>query len=315
VRHSAFMHLPGLNEDGFIAREGDLARVPEAFEPVVAAVKAEITAAYPTDRLHSAYLYGSVPRGTAVPGTSDLDVLLALLEEPTDADRATASRLEETLDARFPQINGAGILLASTATLLSDLERHDLGWFVACLCAPLIGEDLCSNRHVLETPEEIERLQRLLDRSAAGAGPHMRGIITDDRRLSATQLCELLHGMRPLVVATVTADGRPLAGPVDGYFLHGDFYFSSGRDSVRMRHLAARPAVSATYLAGEELAVSVHGRAELFDVADPGRGELRRAMLDYYLPRQGPEFETWLDETNAVGARVAADKMFTFHAG
>jgi GNAT superfamily N-acetyltransferase/predicted nucleotidyltransferase len=142
VRHSAFMHLPGLNEDGFIAREGDLARVPEAFEPVVAAVKAEITAAYPTDRLHSAYLYGSVPRGTAVPGTSDLDVLLALLEEPTDADRATASRLEETLDARFPQINGAGILLASTATLLSDLERHDLGWFVACLCTPLIGEDL-----------------------------------------------------------------------------------------------------------------------------------------------------------------------------
>jgi nitroimidazol reductase NimA-like FMN-containing flavoprotein (pyridoxamine 5'-phosphate oxidase superfamily) len=168
---------------------------------------------------------------------------------------------------------------------------------------------------VLETPEEIERLQRLLDRSAAGAGPHMRGIITDDRRLSATQLCELLHGMRLLVVATVTADGRPLAGPVDGYFLHGDFYFSSGRDSVRMRHLAARPAVSATYLAGEELAVSVHGRAELFDVADPGRGELRRAMLDYYLPRQGPEFETWLDETDAVGARVAADKMFTFHAG
>jgi hypothetical protein len=38
-------------------------------------------------------------------------------------------------------------------------------------------------------------------------------------------------------------------------------------------------------------------------------------MLDYYLPRQGPEFETWLDETDAVGARVDADKMFTFHAG
>ena len=28
--------------------------------------------------LHSAYLYGSIPRGTAVPGVSDLDVLLAL---------------------------------------------------------------------------------------------------------------------------------------------------------------------------------------------------------------------------------------------
>ena len=163
-----------------------------------------------------------------------------------------------------------------------------------------------------ETPEEIDRLQQLLDRSAAGAGPHLSGIISDERRLTAAQVSERLQGMRLLVVATVTADGRPLAGPVDGYFIHGEFYFSSGRNSVRMRHLAARPAVSATYLPGEELAVTVHGRAELFDVNDPERGELRRAMLDHYLPRQGPAFQTWLDGADAVGARIAADKMFTF---
>ena len=165
---------------------------------------------------------------------------------------------------------------------------------------------------MLETPEELDSLQQILDRSAAGAGPHLRDIITDDRRLSAAQLSEKLQGMRLLVVATVTADGRPLAGPVDGYLLHGSFYFSSGRNSVRMRHLAARPAVSATYLPGEELAVTVHGRAELFDVNDPSRGELRQAMLGHYLPLQGPAFETWLDQADAVGARVAADKIFTF---
>jgi Pyridoxamine 5'-phosphate oxidase len=165
---------------------------------------------------------------------------------------------------------------------------------------------------MLETPDEIDRLQVLLDRSAAGAGPHLRGIITDERRLSAGRLCEILLGMRLLVVATVTADERPLAGPVDGYFLHGSFCFSSGRDSVRMRHLAVRPAVSATYLPGEELAVTVHGRAELFDLNAPEGRELRQAMLDHYLPRQGPEFETWLDETDAVGARIAAERMFTF---
>jgi hypothetical protein len=165
---------------------------------------------------------------------------------------------------------------------------------------------------MLETPEELDSLQQILDRSAAGAGSHLRDIITDDRRLSAAQLSEKLQGMRLLVVATVTADGRPLAGPVDGYLLHGSFYFSSGRNSVRMRHLAARPAVSATYLPGEELAVTVHGRAELFDVNDPSRGELRQAMLGHYLPLQGPAFETWLDQADAVGARIAADKIFTF---
>ena len=165
---------------------------------------------------------------------------------------------------------------------------------------------------MLETPDEIGRLQDLLDRSAAGAGPHLRDIITDERRLTAVQVCRLLQGMRLLVAATVTADGRPLAGPVDGYFLHGSFYFSSGRDSVRMRHLAARPAVSATHLPGEELAVTVHGRAELFELNGPEGRELRQAMLDHYLPRQGPQFETWLDEIDALGARIDAVRMFTF---
>jgi nitroimidazol reductase NimA-like FMN-containing flavoprotein (pyridoxamine 5'-phosphate oxidase superfamily) len=164
-----------------------------------------------------------------------------------------------------------------------------------------------------ETPAEISRLQQLLDDSAAGAGSHLRGIITDERRLSAADLCQQLQGMRLLAVATVTADGRPLIGPVDGFLIHGSFYFSSGRDSVRMRHLAARPAVSATYLPGEEMAVTVHGRAELFEVSDPARGALRQAMLDYYLPRQGPQFETWLDEIAAIGARIEAEKIFTFH--
>lgn len=164
-----------------------------------------------------------------------------------------------------------------------------------------------------ETPQEMERLQRLLDESSAAAGPHLRGIITDDRRLTAAQLCSRLQGMCLLTVATVTADGRPLVGAVDGYLLHGSFYFSSGRKSVRMRHLAVRPGVSATYLPAEELAVTVHGRAELFEVNDPDTPELRRAMLDYYLPKQGPAFETWLDRADAIGARISAAKVFTFH--
>ncbi len=119
--------------------------------------------------------------------------------------------------------------------------------------------------------------------------------------------------MRLLVLATATADGRPLCGPVDGYFLHGTFWFSSGRDSVRMRHLARRPAVSATHLPGEELAVTVHGTAELFASTTRRAVELRQAMLDEYLPKQGPSFEEWLRNADAVAARIAPEKMFTFH--
>jgi hypothetical protein len=138
------MLRPGLDHDGFIAREGALDRVAPAFEPVVDAVRSAIAATFGPGRLHSAYLYGSIPRGTAVPGVSDLDVLVVLHHEPTAADQIAATALEDKLDARFAQIDGAGIVLANAATILSDLERHDLGWFVACLCTPLAGDDLAS---------------------------------------------------------------------------------------------------------------------------------------------------------------------------
>ncbi len=164
-----------------------------------------------------------------------------------------------------------------------------------------------------ETSDELAQLQRVLDDSMDGAGPHLREVITDERRLSASELCGRLQGMRLLVLGTVTADGRPLVGPVDGYLIHGSFHFSSGRDSVRMRHLAARPAVSATHLPGEELAVTVHGRAELYPLSDPARPELTRAMLDHYLPLQGPAFEEWLEQEDPMAARIEAEKLFTFH--
>jgi general stress protein 26 len=165
---------------------------------------------------------------------------------------------------------------------------------------------------MLETTEELTRLQVLLDESMAGAGPHLRSIITDDRRLTAAELAARLQGMRLLVLATVSVDGRPVAGPVDGYFLHGTFWFSSGTESVRMRHLAARPAVSATHLPGEDLAVTVHGRAELFTMQGAAAAELRQAMLDEYVPKQGPAFEEWLDNADALGARIEPEKIFTF---
>jgi predicted nucleotidyltransferase len=132
----------GLDRDGAIVREGALSRVTDVFVPVVNAARAQITELFDSTRLHSAYLYGSVPRGTAVPGVSDLDLMLALHREPTETDRADAMRIEAALDRSFDQVNGVGIGLAGTSTLLSDLERYDLGFFIACLCTPLLGEDL-----------------------------------------------------------------------------------------------------------------------------------------------------------------------------
>jgi hypothetical protein len=163
-----------------------------------------------------------------------------------------------------------------------------------------------------ETPADLAALQDLLDRSYAAAGPHLRRIITAERRLSAEQVAERLTGMSLLALATVTADGRPIVGPVDGIFFRGSFHFGSSPDSVRFRHIRARPHVSATHLPGEELAVTVHGRAIPVQIKSDAGAGLRQTLLDVYVPRYGPQWEKFLD-SGPVYARISAERMFTFH--
>jgi len=166
-------------------------------------------------------------------------------------------------------------------------------------------------RRVRETPDDLTALQDLLDRSYAAAGAHLLRIHTPDRRLSAAQVAERLDGMCLLALATVTADGRPLVGPVDGIFYRGAFHFGSSPDSVRFRHIRARPQVSATHLPGEELAVTVHGRA----IEVPVEGGFRETVLGIYVPRYGEEWEADFLDGGPVYARIEAERMFAFAMG
>lgn len=72
-----------------------------------------------------------------------------------------------------------------------------------------------------------------------------------------------------------------------------------------------RPAVSATHLPGEELAVTVHGTATRIDVAAAEHAPFRQTLLDIYVPRYGAEWEQFLD-AGPVYARIDARRMYTF---
>ena len=161
-----------------------------------------------------------------------------------------------------------------------------------------------------ETDEDLTRLQALLDRSFESASGHLLEVIAPDRRLGAGELCARLNGMRLLALATVTADGRPLVGPVDGIFYRGAFHFGSSPDSVRVGHLRRRPQVSATHVPGESFAVTVHGAATILDLTDPSHAGLRATLLGHYVPQYGPEWEAFLDAN--VYARIDAHRMFVY---
>jgi hypothetical protein len=160
---------------------------------------------------------------------------------------------------------------------------------------------------MFETEEQIAELQAALDRSAARLGRHGSVILTPERRLTARQVVTYLVGMKHIVVGTVTSRGEPRVAPVDGHFLRGRFWFGTGDAAFRISHLRRNPAISACHVAGDDLAIVVHGRAAIFGPRDAEGEQLRAHFEAYY----GSDPYTW-PGGNAAWVRIDPDTMTTF---
>jgi hypothetical protein len=158
-----------------------------------------------------------------------------------------------------------------------------------------------------ESPDDLERLQALIDRSIEGAGAFLRSAFEmPDRSLSAQQLVDRLQGSLTVALATTTARGEPRVAPINALFVRAAFHVPTVAQAARTRHLAARPAASLTYFEGTDLAVVAHGRVAIIDTTDPAFAELDAAQV-----QSGNESPTeW--EGDAVYLRLDADRLFTY---
>ncbi len=134
-----------------------------------------------------------------------------------------------------------------------------------------------------ETPGELEQLDALLTRSLLGSSEHLRSIVTDgERTLDAAETCRVLTGMRTLALATVTAAGEPRISGVDGHFLHTRWVFTTSTTAAKVRHMRARPAVSAAHMIGDDLGVFCHGQVELLPPDHPDFPAVEDHLVSHY---------------------------------
>jgi predicted nucleotidyltransferase len=130
-----------LDPEGYIRPEADLANVQPEYRGVPDAAAGLLADEFGS-QLHSAYLYGSVVRGNAVPGRSDVDLIAVLLAAPVDEDRARADRVELALVERFPVLFSAGVGLTHLHEVRSPAQRYGLQVFLRELAVCIWGEDL-----------------------------------------------------------------------------------------------------------------------------------------------------------------------------
>jgi hypothetical protein len=157
-------------------------------------------------------------------------------------------------------------------------------------------------------PDELAWLQQHLDDSYRRAGAHLAGIHTAAARVDAASLVARLPGMHVMVVATVSSDGRPFSGPVDAFLHHGRVHFGTAPSALRARHLRVRPAVSVTYVEGERLSLTVHGRARAL-LLDGRDADFADRLRDHY----GADWDDW--GAGSAYFAVEPDRVFAADMG
>jgi GNAT superfamily N-acetyltransferase len=115
-----------------------------------------------------------------------------------------------------------------------------------------------------ETPEDIERLQALLDHSIERAGAFLRrSFQMPEHSLTAQQLMDCWLDVQTVALATVTTRGEPRNAPIGSLLYRGEIYLPTVATAARTRHVLKRPAVSLTLFHEDELAIIVHGYASI----------------------------------------------------
>ncbi len=115
-----------------------------------------------------------------------------------------------------------------------------------------------------ETSAEIEALQRLIDRSAATAGPAIRKNFADPAwTMSAPEFIRFWGSSRMASIATASSSGLVHAAPLEVRLSHGVFHVPTFADAVRLQDLRANRRCAITSWQDPYRAVIVYGRASL----------------------------------------------------
>lgn len=158
-----------------------------------------------------------------------------------------------------------------------------------------------------ETPEDIERLQALLDESIGRAGTFLRrSFQMPEHSLSAQQLIEYWQGVQVVALATVTTRGEPRLAPIGSFLYRGNIYLPTVATAARTRHIEKRPAVSLTLLRENELAIIVHGSASIINSDHQDFKTLEDCLYEFSHTKAGEWGE-------GVYLHVHADAIYTYN--
>ncbi|WP_214722200.1 nucleotidyltransferase domain-containing protein [Exiguobacterium sp. s192] len=150
------MQLPtrfGTDEAGYIINQTSRMNIQVMFRPVIEEVIGLLKKQF-GEVLHSVYVYGSIGRGTAVAGKSDLDLTVIVRKDvQIDALKEGTQGLLE----RHPEIIKVDYDIGMLGTVLSPENLYEWGFWIRHVCSCIDGFDLSDQFSDMKPDVRISR--------------------------------------------------------------------------------------------------------------------------------------------------------------
>lgn len=145
--------LPGgIDADGFILPAPNAHPQPE-FQALLADACGALMQVEPL--LDGIYLYGSVARGDARPGVSDLDLTLVLRHPATAEQSTTLECIRLALHKRHPEVTKVDFDIGLRSQVLAPENAFSWGYWLKHHCRCLWGDDLGKHFERFKPSREI----------------------------------------------------------------------------------------------------------------------------------------------------------------
>lgn len=127
------------------------------------------------DKIHSIYMCGSIPKGTATHFKSDADFTI-VCEDPHDIDYERLSKIKDRLLEEYPVVTKIDTIICSLDDILS--KPNEWGFWVKIICVCVYGQDIgekvppiiISPAFIVDlntdTKEEIDRIHHSLSNAS-----------------------------------------------------------------------------------------------------------------------------------------------------
>lgn len=129
-------------------------------------------------KIHSIYICGSIPKGTAKPFKSDADFTI-VCENPKDIEYARVSNIKDRLLEEYPIVTKIDTIICSIDDVIG--KPNEWGFWIKIICICIYGQDVgervppivISPEFILdlntETKEEVERVHNFLSNASDSA--------------------------------------------------------------------------------------------------------------------------------------------------